>query len=66
MHKPYYRYSFGVCKVSSLSIVCVTCTCMTIFFASRQAKWMKQEPEYYCDDPDLPIFQRIHASRKQL
>lgn len=32
----------------------------------RQAKWMEREPEYYCADPDLPIFERIHASRKRL
>ena len=46
------------------SIVCVMY--ITIFFMCRQAKWMKQEPEYYCADPDLPIFERIHASRKRL
>ena len=27
---------------------------------------MAREPEYYCADPDLPIFERIRASRKRL
>ena len=36
------------------------------FFFYRQAIWMEREPEYYLADPDLPIFERIRASRKRL
>ena len=32
----------------------------------RQAKWMEGQPEYYCVDPHLPIFEQIHAIRKWL